>query len=55
MKSRNIFFGFIFTLLILVSITCIFAADTNSTSTNVEKQDVTPQTVESVEKVTSTH
>ena len=50
-KSKNIFLGFLFTLLILVSITAISATDTNSTSVHVEKQDVSTQTVE---KITST-
>ena len=53
-KSKNIFLGFLFTLLILVSITSISATDTNSTSTQTDVQDVATQTIEPVEKVTST-
>ena len=52
-KSKNFFLGFIFTLLILVSITCISATDTNNASTTVEKQNVATQTVEPVKIVTS--
>ena len=53
-KSKNLFLGFIFTLLILVSITAISATDTNSTSTQTDVQDVATQAVEPVKKVTST-